>query len=203
MHRQCTFSICIGIKIQPLFDVHMHVLFFMILSIITPAITLFAKESSQKVKLRDDYRYPIKGVGEASYKLESGELLKMKDVLYVPGLKKNLLFISGLEKNGFRVAFMHGQVLMWPRGSTINDAVVIGVEERGLYKIKGSPEQALFHSIIDPCELWNRRFSHLHYWALPSVSKAVLGIPKLKSKHEGVCKGCAQGKNVKKTIPEQ
>ena len=87
---------------------------------------------------------------------------------------------------------------MWPRGSTINDVVVIGVEEGGLYKLKGSPEQALFHSTIDPCELWHRRFAHLHYRALPSVSKAVLGIPELKSKHEGVWKGCAQGKNMKK-----
>ena len=101
--------------------------------------TLIERESSQKVKLGDDYQYPIKGVGEASYKLESGELLKMKDVLYVPGLKKNLLSISGLEKKGFRVAFVDGQVLMWPRGRTINDAVVIGAEEGGLYKLKGSP----------------------------------------------------------------
>ena len=61
------------------------------------------------MKLGDDYQYPIKGVGEASYKLESGALLKMKDVLYEPGLKKNLLSISGLEKKGFRVAFVDGQ----------------------------------------------------------------------------------------------
>ena len=57
--------------------------------------TFIKKESSQKVKLGDDYQYPIKGVGEASYKLESGELLKM-DILYVPGLKKNLLSIFGI-----------------------------------------------------------------------------------------------------------
>ena len=41
-------------------------------------------ESPQKVKLGDDYQYPIKGSGEASYKLDSGKYLKMKDVLYVP-----------------------------------------------------------------------------------------------------------------------
>ena len=52
------------------------------------------KSSPQKVSLGDDYQYPIKGVGEASYKLDSGNPLKMKDVLYVPGLKKNLLSIS-------------------------------------------------------------------------------------------------------------
>jgi hypothetical protein len=32
----------------------------------------------------------------------------MKDVLYVLGLKKNLLSISSLEKIGFRVAFIDG-----------------------------------------------------------------------------------------------
>ena len=30
------------------------------------------KNSSQKVSLGDDYQYPIKGIGESSYKLDSG-----------------------------------------------------------------------------------------------------------------------------------
>ena len=89
---------------------------------------MIERESSQKVKLGDDYQYPIKGIGEASYKLESGKLLKMKDMLYVPGLKKNILSIFGLKKKGFRVAFVDGQVLMWPRGKNINDAIVIGLK---------------------------------------------------------------------------
>ena len=46
--------------------------------------------SPHKVKLGDDYQYPIKGSGESSYKLDSGKSMKMKDVLFVPGLKKNL-----------------------------------------------------------------------------------------------------------------
>jgi hypothetical protein len=52
--------------------------------------------------------------------------MKMKDVLYVPGLTKNLLSISALDKKGFRVAFIDGEVLMWPKGKTIEDAIVIG-----------------------------------------------------------------------------
>ena len=55
--------------------------------------------------------------------------MKMKEVLYVPGLKKNLLSISTLDKNGYRVAFIDGQVLMCPKGKSIEDAVVIGEEE--------------------------------------------------------------------------
>ena len=88
---------------------------------------LIEKESHQKVKLGDEYQYPIKGVGEASYKLESGKQLKMKDVLYVLGLKNNLLSISRLEKKDFRITFVDGQVLMWPKGKTIDDAIMIGV----------------------------------------------------------------------------
>ena len=62
--------------------------------------------------LGDDYQYPIKGMGEASYKLDSGNSMKMKHVLYVPGLDKNLLSISALDKKGFRVAFVDGEFLM-------------------------------------------------------------------------------------------
>ena len=46
------------------------------------------KVSPYKVKLGDDYQYPIKGMGEAFYKLDLGKPMKMKEVLYVPSLKK-------------------------------------------------------------------------------------------------------------------
>ena len=49
--------------------------------------------SPHKVKLGDGYQYPIKGSGESSYKLDYGKSMKMKDVLFIPGLKKNLLSI--------------------------------------------------------------------------------------------------------------
>ena len=89
-------------------------------------VKLSEHESPHKVKLGDDYQYPIKGSGESSYKLDSGKSMKMKDVLFVPGLKKNLLYISALYAKGIRVAFIDGQVLMWPEGKTIDDVVVIG-----------------------------------------------------------------------------
>jgi hypothetical protein len=98
---------------------------------------LTEKNFPQKVTLGDDYQYPIKGVGESNYKLNSGTPMKMKDVLYVLGLTKNLLSISALDKKGFRVAFIDGEVLMWPKGKTMEEAIVIGKEEGGLYKLKG------------------------------------------------------------------
>ena len=60
--------------------------------------------------------------------------MTMKKVLFVPGLNKNLLSISTLDAKGMRVAFIDGQVVMWPKGKTIDDAIVIGEQEGGLYR---------------------------------------------------------------------
>ncbi len=94
--------------------------------------------------------------------------MKMKDILYVPRLKKNLLSISALEKKGFTVAFIDREVLMWPRGGSLEYGVVIGVEEGGLYKLKGHLEAAMLLEITSPCELWHRRLAHLNYKDLPA-----------------------------------
>jgi hypothetical protein len=134
---------------------------------------LIKKDSLHKVKLGDDYQYHIKGVGEASFKLDSGKLMKIKDVLLAPGLRKNLLSISALEEKGFRISFVDGEVLNWPKGKSFNDAIVIGVQEGGLYKLKGHSETALVHNIVNPNELWHRRLAHLQYKALPITSKMV------------------------------
>jgi hypothetical protein len=124
-----------------------------------------------------------------------------KDSPYKLDLKKNVLSISALEEKGLRVAFIDGEVLMWPRGKTLDDAIVIGVQEGGLYKFKGHSDSALVHNTVNLSELWHRRFAHLHYKALPIVSKMVTGLPEIQVDHEGTCKGCAQGKNVKNLFP--
>ena len=156
-------------------------------------VRLSEHESPHKVKLGDDYQYPIKGSGESSYKLDSG-----KEVLFVPGLKKNLLSISALDAKGMRVALIDGQVIMWPKGKTIDDAVVIGEQEGGLYKLKGHPEKALVHDTVEPSELWHRWLAHMHYITLPIVSKAIEGLPEIQAKHDGVCKGCARERTQRK-----
>ena len=90
---------------------------------------------------------------------------------------------------------------MWPKGKTYDDAIVIGEQEGGLYKLKGQLEQDLVHDSVEPNELWNRRLAHVHYRALLLESKVVEGLPEMQTKHDGVCKGCAKGKNTKKTFP--
>ena len=99
--------------------------------------------------------------------------MRMKEVLYVPGLNKNLLSISALDKKGYRVAFIDGLVLMWPKVKSIEDAIIIGEGGGGLYKLKGHLETTLVHEMTIPSELWHRRLAHINYKALPCVIKVV------------------------------
>jgi hypothetical protein len=82
---------------------------------------LSERVSSQTVELGDDYTYAT------SFQLDSREVLHINDILYVPGLKKNLLSTSALEDKGFRVAFVDGRVLVWSKNSNIDSTRVIGV----------------------------------------------------------------------------
>ena len=77
--------------------------------------------------LGDDSKHAIKGIGEASLQLDSSNPLSIKDIVFLQGLKNNILSISALEDKGFRVAFVDGQVLLWPKNSSINKSTAIGV----------------------------------------------------------------------------
>ena len=91
---------------------------------------------------------------------------------------------------------------MWTKVKSIEYAVVIGEEEGGLYKLKGHSKTTFVHEITSSSELWHRRISHINYKALPYVSKVVTGLPYLKMDHEGTCKGCARGNNIKNSFLE-
>jgi len=92
------------------------------------------KNSSMQVELGDDSKHAVKGIGEASFRLDSGKHVKIKDILLVFGLKKNVLSNSVLEDQGYNVAFVRGKVLAWHERSSIEKATVIGVREGALYK---------------------------------------------------------------------
>ena len=113
-------------------------------------------------------------------------------------LKKNIFSVAVLEDKGHIVAFTKGKAIMWPSGGDMSSAIEVGVKEGNIYRLTGNPIQAQVHVVMNPCELWQRRFGHLNYRALPSLPDMVIGMPPIKFIHDGICKGCALGKNVKK-----
>ena len=72
---------------------------------------------------------------------------------------------------------MDKKVFLWEKNTDLDLAVQIGVREGDLFKAFEVSTHALVHHTVDPCELWHRRFGHLHYTALSGLQNMVTGMP--------------------------
>eukprot|EP00253_Pinus_taeda_P005507 PITA_05507 len=63
-----------------------------------------------EVVLGDDRVVRAGGVGTLTFQRESKPPLKVTGVLYVPGMRKNLIFISALEDRGYEILFRIGHM---------------------------------------------------------------------------------------------
>ena len=82
-------------------------------------------------------KYPMKGVGNVSLKLNQDNTIHLQNVLYVPDFKKNLVSISAMEEKGYKVAFSDGKARAWK--SNVKDAFTLGFRVDSLYQVGGSP----------------------------------------------------------------
>jgi hypothetical protein len=105
----------------------------------TSARQLFSSLKKQDLgvhhEIGDDAKYPIAGVGTIPFQLKSSNSLDFDNVLFVPGLKKNLLSVSFMEDKGFVVEFKNQQILIMPKDSSPNIAQVTRVREGNLCRL--------------------------------------------------------------------
>ena len=77
--------------------------------------TLSKGNYSHKVEIRDKNSYPIKGIGSTSIELEFGGNIHHNKILYIPGLKENLLSTSCLKDKGDMIKFIDGNLVVCAR----------------------------------------------------------------------------------------
>jgi hypothetical protein len=133
--------------------------------------------------------------------LESGARLHVDEVLYVPGLKKNLLSVATLEDKVYWVIFKDMKALLWAKGSHLSTTKPIVNRSGGLYVVSGQLFQALAHDATSSNELWHKRLRHIHYKALLDLHNILCGMPSISLSKNEICKGCMLGKNIKKSFP--
>ena len=63
-------------------------------------------------------------------------MMRVQDVLFVPGLRYSVISVLVIKKKGFEVLFQDGEARLRPRGSS-SAGIVIGVREHGLYRLTG------------------------------------------------------------------
>jgi hypothetical protein len=95
------------------------------------------------VELGTRAKHSVRGSGTVSFRLDSGETLRVSNVLWVPELRRSVLSVSEIERKGYHVMFRYGQVLLVPRRTSFRSTMVLGVREGNLYRLRGQPMGAM------------------------------------------------------------
>ena len=145
---------------------------------------VFKSKKGGKVTFSDGRKSQIKGKGIISLP----GLPDIANVLYVEGLRVNLLSISQICDHDFMVLFSKGKCLVMDESGK---KLISGVHT--LDNCYGLPNE----------DLWHQRMGHANYKHLSIVSKpeSVLEIPKLSRVNDAVCGPCQLGKQTKAKHP--
>ncbi|GJZ09218.1 retrovirus-related pol polyprotein from transposon TNT 1-94 [Tanacetum coccineum] len=94
------------------------------------------KLRSDKVRLADDKTLDIAGIGDVVLKTSFGTSWTLKDVRYIPGLKRRLISVGQLDEEGYHIGFEDQQWKVIKGG-----LVVVRRNKRGsLYMVEVHPE---------------------------------------------------------------
>eukprot|EP00253_Pinus_taeda_P011474 PITA_11474 len=127
------------------------------------------KDLRVHIEMGDDGRYSATDIGTISFERESGKPFVLKEVMHVPGLKKNLISVVMLEDKGYDVVFSEGKAFL--RSKTTGETRKIGVRVKNLYQLHVDGCVAMACKVEgvvsrDDGELWHQRLGHLHHGAL-------------------------------------
>jgi len=168
--------------------------------------TLEEKDLQIRIKMGDDGKYHVLGEGTVVFQREHGSPLTLSNVMYVPGMKKNLVSIAMLEDKAYDVVFSLGKVFLRHIGT--RQTKQIGIRVKNLYKLQvedfaalSSKAEVMHGQYIG--ELWHRRLGQLHHGALNIMQQISTELPKCKLEQTGTCKGCTFGKYAKASFHDR
>ena len=120
--------------------------------------------------------YKVIGIGDITLKLDSGYVLKLRDVRFIPEMARNLISVGELEKNGFTRKIENEMIKMF------KEAMVVckGVRRNGIYALPAKVVSSLgFHidSInSDAIKKCHNRLAHVSVRGLKFLNdKGVFG----------------------------
>ncbi|KAD5507850.1 hypothetical protein E3N88_15553 [Mikania micrantha] len=122
---------------------------------------------------------PIKGIGKVKLVFTSGKLLAMDNVLYVPGIRKNLISGIVLNSNGFKQVIESDKYVLSKHGTFVG----FGYLSSGMFKLNihvpFDSESVCMASLssnkVDTISnLWHARLGHVNYARMQDMAKMSL-----------------------------
>jgi hypothetical protein len=128
------------------------------------------------IYLGDDRAHQIKGYRDIPVTLLNGTVRHIRNVVYVPGIKKNLISVSTITDQNLKVEFFKNYCIVKDLLDQYR-TVAMGVRAGGLYKLDvTSKEHHALTSATMPTEsLWHQRYGHINHHDLLLLQKQEYG----------------------------
>ena len=152
------------------------------------------------VRFGDGSKISIEGKGKIILNSKDNTHITLKNVLYTPSLKANILSLGRLDEEGYDICLHKGFL-------TIHDnrGFLLTKVQRSsgrLYPLKLDIIEHCLQISEDRTWLWHKRYGHLNLASLKihSSQNLVKGLP-IIHKREELCSSCVTSKQARKSFP--
>lgn len=148
-----------------------------------------------KVRFADFRTVAAKGIGTVAIKRRDGQVALIQDVLYVPGMKCNLLSLGQLVEKGFTVLMKDACLKMFDANQKLMMKAPLSSNRTFQVDIQTVEVHCLVAVTREENWLWHSRFGHLNFRSLSQLEakQMVKGLPKIIVP-EKLCEGCLVAK---------
>ncbi|KAL8089042.1 hypothetical protein AgCh_038706 [Apium graveolens] len=157
--------------------------------------SLKASDAGEKLYMGNSATSTKEGEGTVILKMTSGKNLTLKNVLYVPDIRKNLVSGSLLNKHGFGIVIESDKVILSKSGMFVGKGYLTdGLFKLNVMSVKDDNEMKNSSAyLLESPNLWHARLGHVNYNTLRRLS-AKEYIPKLTIDSKHKCETCVEEK---------
>jgi len=151
-----------------------------------------------KIRFADDRSLTAEGSGRVVLRDSNGREVVIEEVLYVPGLRTNLLSLGQLLQKVFMMKMEDNSLSVFDQHNRLTIKVMLS-QNRTFCVVMNAVNHKCFSLTESKAEwLWHMQFGHLNFKDLSRLSKSsmVNGLPQVKIP-ETVCRECIQCKQTK------
>lgn len=159
----------------------------------------FQEKSESQVIVANNEKMSSEGEGKAKVKTTKGEKT-ITNIVYIPGLRANLLSVSKMVEKGHTVVFSSEGCHIYDSENfkATGEIVVTASNKNGLYKLDLTMEQAYLTNSTNFQDLWHKRLGHLNHYSMNLLKNGMAtGVDYNYEKNEQ-CSICLLGKQSRK-----